>query len=234
MDQHTSHWHIIGQGLIGSTLVAGITLLGVVWQQGRQEAHAEQVRFRDEAQATAQETSSLLNDGYNQLSKLIDASGDKGWKDISQSSERDYLASHQRWREQLIAEHFKLVRYFGKSMADELIHIDEIDLHPTKDTPLRDPCVRAGGMDIEKLSYAIECTTRFAALDQDIVNQDLAEKKADEVMSVIQSHWQNEQRASQLLDNYDEDTVRYLRELDDALTQLGDPRVTIVTPKSHT
>ncbi len=133
----------------------------------------------------------------------------------------------------VIAEHFKLVRYFGKPMTDELIHIDEIDLHPTKDAPVRDPCVRAGGMDIEKLSYAIECTTRFAALDQDIVNQNFAEKKADEVMDVIQSHWQNERRASQLLDNFDRETVQYLRELDEALTQLGDPRVTVETPKSH-
>jgi hypothetical protein len=232
--QQSTHWHTIGQGLIGSVLIAGLTLWGVVWQQQQQENHAEQVRFRDEAQVTAQETSRLLNDGYNELSKLVDASNDKGWKDISQSSERDYWAFRQNWREQLIAEHFKLARYFGKPMADALIHIDEIDLHPMKEAVSRDVCVRAGEMDIEKLSYAIECAIRFAAVDQDIVTQDLAEKKTGEVMDGIQSHWQNEDRASQLLENYDKETVRYLRGLDEALTQLGDPRVTVVTPKSHT
>lgn len=236
MDQ-SSHWHITGQGFAGAILTAGLTLLGVMWQQDQQASRENHLRFLDGALTTAQETSRLLNDGHNELAKLVDASGDKGWKEISQSSWRDYRAFHRQWREQLIAEHFKLVRYFGKHMADQLIHLDEIDLHPIKDSGSRYPCETAGGkddFDIEKLSFVTECTIRMSAVEQDIVDQDVHDRKADEIMDAIQEHWKLENSEPQLLDDYDKSTVRYLRALDEVLTQLGEPQVTIVTPNSHT
>jgi len=236
MDQ-SSHWHITGQGFAGAILTAGLTLWGVMWQQDQQAARENHLRFLDGALTTAQETSRLLNDGHNELAKLVDASGDKGWKEISQSSWRDYRAFHRQWREQLIAEHFKLVRYFGKHMADQLIHLDEIDLHPIKDSGSRYPCETAGGkdnFDIAKLSFVTECTVRMAAVEQDIVDQDVHDRKADEIMDAIQEHWKLENSEPQLLDDYDKSTVRYLRLLDAILTELGEPQVTIVTPNSHT
>lgn len=231
MDQ-SSHWQFAG-----AILTAGLTLWGVMWQQDQQAARENHLRFLDGALTTAQETSRLLNDGHNELAKLVDASGDKGWKEISQSSWRDYRVFHRQWREQLIAEHFKLVRYFGKHMADRLIHLDEIDLHPVKDSGSRYPCETAGGkddFDIAKLSFVTECTVRMAAVEQDIVDQDIHDKKADEIMDAIQEHWKLENSEPQLLDDYDKLTVRYLRALDDVLTQLGEPHVTIVPPDSHT
>ncbi len=236
MDQ-SSHWHITGQGFAGAILTAGLTLLGVIWQQDQQAARENHLRFLDAAQTTAQETSRLLNDGHNELAKLVDASGDKGWKEISKSSWSDYWAFHQQWREQLIAEHFKLVRYFGKHMADQLIHIDEIDLHPIKDLASPYPCKPPGGkddLDIEKLSFVTECTIRMAAVEQDIVDEDVDNKKTGEIMDGIQEHWKLENSESQLLDEYDKSTVRYLRALDDMLTQLGEPQVTILTSNPRT
>jgi len=236
MDQ-SSHWHITGQGFAGAVLTAGLTLFGVLWQQNMQAERENHLRFLEGALTTAQETSRLLNDGHNELAKLVDASGDKGWKEISKSSWKDYWAFHQQWREQLIAEHFKLVRYFGKHMADQLIHIDEIDLHPIKDSGSSHPCEPVGGkndLDIEKLSSMTECTIRIAAVEQDIVDQDFRDKKTGEIMDGIQEHWKLENSESQLLDDYDKSTVRYLRALDGILTQLGEPQVTILTSNSHT
>ncbi|BCQ58194.1 hypothetical protein [Burkholderia gladioli] len=234
---NASYWKDIVGPIAASIVTASLALWGIAWQQSRQEAQAEHVRFIDGAQATAQETSRLLNEGYNELAKLVDASYNQGWKEFSKSSWRDYMVFHQHWREQLIAEHFKLVRYFGKRMADDLIHIDEIDLHPMKDLSSSRPCAAAGGkddFDIEKLAYVTECTTRFAAVMQDVVDQDIADKKTDDVMKAIQEHGDQQDAEYQLLKDYDTSTVRVLRSLDEMLTQLGDPRVTVVVEKSKT
>jgi hypothetical protein len=72
----SSHWHTVGQGFAGAILTAALTLCGLIWQQGRQEARADHTRILDEAQTTAQETSQLLYEGYDELAKLVVASQD--------------------------------------------------------------------------------------------------------------------------------------------------------------
>lgn len=93
-------------------------------------------------------------------------------------------------------------------MVDALPHVDWIDLHPMKVAVARDPWVRIGGRDIERLSYAIEDTSRYAALDWDIVNQDLAEKKTGHVMGDIQNCRENERRAAKPLENHGKNAMR--------------------------
>jgi len=163
----------------------------------------------------------LLNDGYNELAKMTIASHNKGWKEFSASSWADYMAFHRRWREQLIVEHFKLIRYFGKHMADDLIHVDEIDLHPVSNLSSPNPCMPSGGkgdLDIAKLAYVTECTTRMAAVTQDVIDDGITHKTDDSIMSSIQEHSRQENFESRLLEDYEKSTVRYLRVLDDTLT----------------
>ncbi|KVN88692.1 hypothetical protein [Burkholderia ubonensis] len=237
MNDDVSYWQNVVGPVAAALITSTLALGGISWQLSRQEAQAERVRFIDGAQATAQETSRLLNDGYNELTKMVNASHNKGWKEFSELSWRDYMDFHRRWREQLIVEHFKLVRYFGKRMADNLIHVDEIDLHPVGDISSPSPCMPAGGkgdLDIAKLAFVTECTTRIAAVTQDIIDDDIANKRTDDVMASIQEHSKQEDVESQLLDDYEKSTVRYLRALDETLTQLGDPQVTVVTRSSRT
>lgn len=232
MSNDASYWQNFVGPVAAALITSTLTLGGIGWQLSRQEAHAERVRFIDGAQATAQETSRLLNDGYNELAKMTIASHNKGWKEFSASSWADYMAFHRRWREQLIVEHFKLIRYFGKHMADDLIHVDEIDLHPVSNLSSPNPCMPSGGkgdLDIAKLAYVTECTTRMAAVTQDVIDDGIAHKTDDGIMSSIQEHSRQENFESQLLEDYEKSTVRYLRVLDDTLTQLGDPQVTVVT-----
>ncbi|KVP56194.1 hypothetical protein WJ91_17830 [Burkholderia ubonensis] len=75
---------------------------------------------------------------------------------------------------------------------------------------------------------------RVAAATQDIIDDDVANKRTGDVMAFIQEHSKQEDVESQLLDDYEKSTVRYLRALDETLTQLGDPQVTAVTRSSRT
>ncbi|KWA05635.1 hypothetical protein WL26_23885 [Burkholderia cepacia] len=237
MNDDASYWQNVVGPVAAAIITSVLALGGLGWQLSRQEAHAEHERFIDGAQTTAQETSRLLNDGYNELDKMVNASHNKGWKEFSESSWKEYMDFHRRWREQLITEHFKLIRYFGKPRADELIHVDEIDLHPVSDLSSPSPCQPGGGkedFDIAKLAFVTECTTRMAAVTQDIIDQDIANKETSDIMAAIQDHGKQEDAESQLLDDYEKSTVRYLRALDETLTQLGDPQVTVVTRNSRT
>lgn len=222
------------QTLAVSLLTAAITLAGTSCQQARQDERADRAKFLDGAQVTAQETSRLLYDGYNALDKLLKETDQKGWGEFSKGPWHEYMQFHRGWRQQLIAEHFKLSRYFGKNMADELVHIDEIDIHPVNNLSSPNPCSPPGddkNYDIEKLSSQIECYARFATLKQDIINQDIKDRKAGEIFEAIQSKSDTEQHARDLLQHYDKSTVSYLRRLDATLTELGVTKVTVVPSK---
>lgn len=219
------------QTLSISLLTAAITLAGTTYQQARQEERADNVRFLDGAQATAQETSRLLDDGYNALAKLAKGMDQKGWGEFSKGPWDEYMEFHRGWRQQLIAEHFKLSRYFGKDMANELVHIDEIDIHPVDNLSSPNPCTPPGGttdFDIEKLASQIECYSRFVTINQDILNEQIKNKKTDDLFNTIDSIAKTKTSAWDLLRHYDKSSVSYLRRLDARLTALGVSKVKIV------
>jgi hypothetical protein len=208
-----------------------MTLAGATYQQARQEERADNVRFLDGAQATAQETSRLLDDGYNALAKLLKSMDQKGWEEFSKGSWDEYMEFHRGWRQQLIAEHFKLSRYFGKDMANQLVHIDEIDIHPLDNLSSPNPCTPPGDkndFDISKLASQIECYSRFVTINQDILNDDMANKKTDEIFNAIDSIQKTKDTSWDLLRHYDKSSVSYLRQLDARLTALGVSKVKVV------
>ncbi|SCW97546.1 hypothetical protein [Pseudomonas sp. NFACC05-1] len=222
------------QTFAASLLTAAFTLAGTSYQQAHQDERADRAKFLDGAQATAQETSRLLDDGYNALSKLLKATDQKGWEEFSKGPWDEYREFYRSWRQQLIAEHFKLSRYFGKDMANDLVHIDEIDIHPVDNLSSPNPCTPPGGendFDIEKLASQTECYSRFATLKQDIIDRDMANKKTEGLFDVIDSKRKTEDGARELLKHYDKSSVSYLRRLDARLTELGVSQVT-VTPKN--
>lgn len=223
----SSWWHT----LAASGLTAALTLAGTSLQQAHQDERADKAKFLDGAQATAQETSRLLYDGYNALDKLLNETDKKGWGEFSKGSWHEYMQFQRDWRQQLIAEHFKLSRYFGKNMANELVHIDEIDINPVNNNSSPNPCSPPGDdkdYDIEKLSDQIECYARFATLEQDIINETIKDRKAEKLYDALDSKRNTEENAWNLLQNYDKFTVSYLRRLDATLTELGVSKVTVV------
>ncbi|WP_460929288.1 hypothetical protein [Pseudomonas sp. MC6] len=216
------------QTLSVSLLTAAITLAGTSYLQARQEKRADDVRFLDNAQATAQETSRILDNGYNALAKLVKEMEHKGSKEFSEGPLEEYMEFRRGWRQQLISEHFKLSRYFGKNTANSLIHIDEIDISPTNNLASPDPCTPPGeeeDYDIEKLSSEIKCYARSVTKRQDAINDVGDDKDTDELFEKINSKASLQKHTKKLLQHYDRSAVSYLRILDSKLTELGASQV---------
>ncbi|WP_431480824.1 hypothetical protein [Pseudomonas thivervalensis] len=212
------------QTLAVSLLTAAITLAGTSYQQARQDERADRSKFLDGAQLTAQETSRLLDDGYNALANLLKKMDKIGSEEFSKGPLDEYMVFYRGWRQQLIAEHFKLSRYFGKDMANQLIHLDEIDLHPVNNLSSPDPCTPPGSedsFDIEKLAFETQCYARSVTVKQDIINRDAEDKSIDEFAEVLNAKLRTENFTKKLLQHYDKSSVSYLRELDARLTDLG-------------
>lgn len=209
-------------------LTTTLTFAGAAWQLHLTNERADHARFVDSAQATAQETSVLLDDGYNALSTLLDAAGQNGWAQFSEGAWKDYRQFHRRWRQQLISEHFKLSRYFGKDLADQLVHIDEIDVRPVDNLSSPNPCTPAGGkdaFDVAKLADQTECVTTMISFKRDDLASAKADKKMDDLFEAIKGQREAQDFARKLLGQYDKLTVGYLRQLDGRLTQMGQPQV---------
>lgn len=218
------------QHVITPVLTAVLTLAGTQWQLANQNQRADRERFIDAAQATAQDTSRLLLDGYAALQTLVNESDNKGWEEFSRTSWTRYRDFHRQWRQQLIVQHFKLARHFGKDVADKLVHVDEIDLRPPGPSRADRPCVPAGGadsFDVAKLASQIDCMTRLITVSQDAIDASTASDAGAPWTKLAQDKRETVAFTWQLLAQYDKASVSYLRTLNDRLTQLGEPEVTV-------
>jgi len=220
------------QTVLTSLLTAALTLLCSQWQMSSQNERTDRLHFIDGAQTTAQETSQLLNDEYNELARLVNATGNKGWGEFAATPYHDYVEFHRPWRQKLIEEHFKLSRYFGKDVADQLIHLDEIDLHPVDNLGSPNPCTPPGGnsdFDISKLADQTECVTRLITAGEDMIKEASKAKWPDkEFFDSLKSKRDQEDFAMKLLEQYDKASVSVLRVLEDRLSQLGEPKITLI------
>lgn len=219
-------------GILVPLIVAAVTLLAAAWQFNAANERADRARFIDSALATAQETSVLLNEGYNELDKLLNATGSDGWKTFSKGAFHDYMGFYRHWRQRAVSEHFKLTRYFGRDLADQLIQIDEIDLHPTHNLGSPNPCAPSGtrdDVDIEKITFQTWCTITRIPLLQDVIDDMRIGESGNEFSDMLQAKREQEDFAKKLLKHYEKEMVGYLRRLNERLTQLGQPQVTVVT-----
>ncbi len=220
--------------LFTSILTTFMTFATTSWQLRTQHELAEKTHFIDSAQTTMENTGRILDDGYSALVKLVKATDEKGWKEFAETSWQDYMDFHRRWRQQLIIEHFKISRYFGKDIADQLIHVDHIDLHPLDNLASLDPCEPPGDeadFDLEKLARQTECTTRMIAVNHDLLYKTT---ETSEILSIIDGTHRMRDFAGSLLQHYEKQSVIYLRQLNMRLTQLGKREVQILLKKQKT
>lgn len=213
--------------IVTAVLTSMLTLAGTYTLQSRQEARAEANQFLDAAQNTVQETVTLLDDGYNALDKLTSATHDTGWKAFSQGPWREYMVFERRWHQRMIAQHFKLERYFGKDMADTLIDLDDIPMGPTS-LGAEQEGKAAKPYNLQKLAADIEYTVRSMTAVQDVIDEYIRDKRTDGLMEMIVSTSSYRDTAGRQLKNYDTSTIRLLKALDERLTQLGARKVTVV------
>jgi hypothetical protein len=218
-------------GVLVPVIVSAVTLLAAAWQFNVANERTERARFLDGALVTAQETSVLLGEGYNALEKLLNATDSQGWKAFSEGAFRDYMKFHRDWRQRAISQHFKLARYFGRDLADQIIHIDEVDLRPVDNLGSPNPCSPPGtkaDFDIEKMSFQTWCTITRIPLLQDAIDDRRTAQAGMEFFELIQAKREREDFARELLTRYDKVMVGYLRELNKRLTQLGQPQVAVL------
>lgn len=218
-------------GVLVPVIVAAVTLFAALWQFNAANERTDHARFLDGALATAQETSVLLDEGYSSLEKLLNATDSQGWKAFSEGAFRDYLEFHRRWRQRAVSEHFKLTRYFGRDLANQLIHIDEIDLHPIDNLGSPNPCEPPGSkndFDIAKMTFQTWCSITNIPLLQDSIDDKRTTRTTNELLDLIQAKLAQEDFAKKLLNHYEKAMVGYLRQLNERLTQLGQPQVTVV------
>ena len=224
-------------GVLVPVIVAAATLFAAAWQFNAANERSDRARFLDGALATAQETSVLLDEGYNSLEKLLNATDSHGWKAFSEGAFRDYMEFHRRWRQRAVSAHFKLTRYFGRDLADQLIHIDEIDLHPIDNIGSPNQCEPPGsknGFDIEKMTFQTWCTITRIPLLQDVIDDKRTAQSDSELFDILQEKRKQEDFAKKLLNHYEKAMVGYLRQLNKRLTHLGQPQVTVMArPSGH-
>lgn len=219
--------------VVTAVLTSILTLAGTNYQQSRQEARAEASQFLDAAQSTVQETVVILDDGYNALDKLILATHETGWKEFSGGPWRDYMTFQRRWHQQMIVQHFKLERYFGKDMADTLIDLDDIPMGPTS-AVTADERQAVMPYNFQMLAADVEYTARSMTTFQDMVDEAMEAKRSDGLMDMFEAIRNRRHDAGKLLENYDAGTIRLLKLLDERLTQLGARKVTVVNLNQKT
>ncbi len=218
--------------ICAAVIASALTLFGALYLQKQQNDVAQQAKFMDGAQATAQETSKLLAEGYRELERLKEEALGKTAAEYMRGPEEKYQEFYQGWRQRLIENQFKVIRYFGKDAADMLMHLDEIDISPVNNLGSPNPCSAPGDKDsgdMHKIAEQLSCYIRFSTLKFDKME---IESEADHLINTIQRQSEIKDNVRALMENYEVNYVIILRKLDARLTELGMSKVTVVQHKS--
>ncbi|MEK0364413.1 hypothetical protein [Pseudomonas sp. CBC3] len=187
------------------------------------------MKFLDEAQATAQETSKLLAEGYNALDKLQAEGADKSFEEYLDGPEAEYDQFYRLWKQRIIENQFKLIRYFGKDLANSIIHLDEIDISPTDNLRSPDPCTppdAKDAADINKIMGSVSCYSRFHSRLNHPLDKS-KEESPDEFVSRLSRKGELDAHLRDLMDAFEVSYVSILRGMDNRFTQLGAQRLRI-------
>ncbi|MCR8721252.1 hypothetical protein NVV30_21475 [Pseudomonas syringae] len=151
----------------------------------------------------------------------------KGWDKFSQTDWNDHRTFRRQWRQKLTSQHFKLTRYFGKDLADNLINLDR----PKR---LDNEIIDGNHVDgkktynIEQLASDVEFMTRLITLNQDIIDQSFNKQKANGAFEAMDEKRKNADTASKMLEQYNQGSVELIKKLESRLTQLGAASVKVV------
>lgn len=156
--------------ICAAVMASALTLLGAIYLQKLQNDVVQEAKFLDGAQATAQETSKLLANGYRALQVLREGAEGRSLADYIGGPEVEYEKFYRDWRQSLIENQFKLIRYFGKDSADMLMHLDEVDISPVDNLRSPNPCSAPGdkdSYDMHKIADQVSCYVRFSTITLD-------------------------------------------------------------------
>ncbi|KPX19192.1 Uncharacterized protein ALO71_01198 [Pseudomonas amygdali pv. dendropanacis] len=213
--------------IAGAIITTGLTLLGTSLLQGRESDRANHAKFLDGAQATAQETSKLLAEGYSALETLTQDSSKSEGSAAKLENVRKYDEFYRGWRQRLIENQFRVSRYFGATISANIIHLKEIEVAKIHDPAAPEPCTLPGiddSLDMNKLAERIRCLVTISAF-WDRRQQSVNPHDLDEQLTLERSRSINTENIRRQMISYEASYVRILRGLDDRFSALGAKRV---------
>lgn len=219
--------------IIIPTAIASIfTLLITSWQLYVQKENQDRDSLISNAEGTAEETSNLLMDGYLHIYKLIDTvSASESSADIKSAITSFNVFKH-KWRQDLIIEHFKISRYFGEHMANQLININKISQEHDKNTHDKSP-KKVFAFSVYDLVDSIERDAYIGLLTQKTISDIMNDKYNDSIITFIEDKNSTMKHAADLLEQLDQSNLRYINALESVLNQIGEPRVMVLDDRKE-
>lgn len=214
---------ILSSTLAAAVITSCLTILGTSVIQGYQNRLDARVRFLDGAQATAEETSRLLAEGYSALEKLRHDGSGKSFEQYIVGPDRDFDEFYRDWKQRVIENQFKLTRYFGKDLANNIMHLDEIDVSPVNNLASPNICTPPGSVDsadINKLMNEVSCYTRLYSFSSAPLDPN-KEENMREFIARTDHKGQVKDHLDNLMNAYEVGYVKILRLIDNRFTELG-------------
>ena len=207
--------------VVSGVIVAALTLIGTSYQQSNAADRSEKERFCSDATQTFQETIALLDEGYLALQQLRLAASDRAWEQISPGPWTEYMEFHRRWNQRLIAQYFKVERYFGTRMARRLIDL-EFEAPPggvQTENPRQ--------YSFEALAKDIETSIRLTSANQTVMNDSSNRVPMSDYIAMMKRKSEHEGTTSELLAQYKRASIATSRDVNAMLTQLGAKQVVV-------
>lgn len=202
------------------TVVGGFLTFNHQWELNRRD------RLVSEAHKVADDLTVLLFDGYKHLDKFNSAVAySSDWREFVSGPYAEYLTYKEGWRRDMIIMHYKVERYFGEDIADQLVNTEKlISGQDYQDLSSPSPCATPKGTEhsMMVLAEAIECDVRYSAVIKTMIYKD-----SEDWVGAASDNRKNTSRNFDNLKIYDRNIVSYIRAINSRLTSLGEVSVKV-------
>lgn len=215
----------IAKGVSALVLAIASAFFGAYWGSYWQSKHESEEKMRTAAQEAAKDMTKLLFEAHSKLRRLLLAAGEKNWEDLKESEWREYRDFRDEWGKKIVLSDFELRRYFGKDLADNVMHVDQIDISPpAENLSSRNPCAyagRSGDYDLVKQVDQIECYARWVSVG----NQAVEDMPSGKLFDALEDERKSKKIMYENLREFEKNVVRFVRSVEKGRTALGTPIV---------
>ncbi|MBM0283422.1 hypothetical protein [Pseudomonas chlororaphis] len=200
------------------TVIGGFLTFNHQWEMNRHD------RLVSDAHKVSDELTVLLFNDLKYLKVLNDSiSKGEDWERFVQGPYAEYLTRKEVWRRDVIIMHYKVERYFGSDIANDLINTEKL-ISGASYEDLSSPSPCATPADAERslmvTSDVIECQIRMAAYLKMKLSKD-----SDDVFGDITRDINLSRNNAENMRLYDRGIVSYIRAINSRLTSLGEVSV---------
>lgn len=202
------------------TVIGGFLTFNHQWELNRRD------RLISEAHKVADDLTVLLFEGYKHISKFNSAVAySTDWREFVSGPYAEYLTYKEGWRRDVIIMHYKVERYFGQDIADQLVNTEKlISGQNYEDLSSPSHCAMPQGTErsMMVLAESLECDIRFSAVTKTMIYKD-----SEDSLETVSANSGNASRNFENLRIYDRNIVSYIRAINSRLTSLGEVSVKV-------